>query len=106
MLCPTCVSASSRVSGLAACRALSARPCDLRQYAQFMSGIAADSFDERRDEVVAVLELHVDIREGCIAALVQRHQSVVRRPDETGGCRHAAADDKPNQSIRDALITL
>src|SRR5262249_53196519 len=49
--------------------------------------------DQVRNQVVAALELHVDLREGVLEAVAQRHQAVVDgdRPDREG-------DDDPQKN--------
>ena len=42
-----------------------------------MRRIALHGLDQVRDQVVALLELHVDIGEGLVDALAQRHQPVI-----------------------------
>src|SRR5262245_10265011 len=42
-----------------------------------MLGEAAHRFDERRDQVMTVLEMNVDIPECSFAALIKRHQTIV-----------------------------
>ena len=58
-----------------------------------MAGVAAHGLDQSRDEIVAMLQLDVDVREGRRAALVQGHQAVVGRPGERHGKRDSARAD-------------
>ncbi len=51
---------------------------DSKQDVALMACDAADGFDHARDQVVTVFEMHVDVGEGRIATLVQRHEAVVR----------------------------
>ena len=72
------------------------RPRHLRQHRQLMAGVAAHGLDQSRDEIVAMLQLDVDVREGRRAALVQGHQAVVGPPRERHGKRDSACADHQN----------
>src|SRR5215208_2393147 len=47
------------------------RPRHLRQHRQLMAGVAAHGLDETWDEIVAMLQLDVDVRKGRRAALAE-----------------------------------
>jgi hypothetical protein len=46
-----------------------------------MGGVTFNRFDKVRDEIVAALELHIDIRPCIIALNIQANETVVQ-PDE------------------------
>ena len=56
---------------------LGARLGDAQQYVVLVLGEAAHRLDERRDQVMAVLEMHVDVGERRVAALIERDQTIV-----------------------------
>ncbi len=55
-----------------------------------MRGIALHGFDQIRDQVVALLQLHVDVGKGLADALTERNQTVIR------------AERKQNENNEDA----
>jgi hypothetical protein len=57
-----------------------------------MRGIALHRLDQVRDQIVALLELHVDVGKGLADALAQRHQPVVGGE----GKEHEDDDDAEN----------
>ena len=46
-----------------------------------MAHVAFDGFDEVGDEIVAALELHVDLRPGVVDDVAQAHEAVVDRDE-------------------------
>ena len=52
-----------------------------------MAHVAFHGFDEIGDQVVAALELHIDLRPGVVHVVAQPHQAVVDRdePEERAG---------------------
>jgi hypothetical protein len=56
--------------------------------------IALHGLDQIGDQVVALLELHVDVGEGLAATLPQRHQAVVGH-DQPQADQHNHAKDDP-----------
>ncbi len=56
---------------------LGARLGDAQQYVALVLGEAAHRFDERRDQVMAVLQMDVDVAERRFAALIERDQTIV-----------------------------
>ncbi len=65
-----------------------------------MGSVALHGLDKVRDEIVALLELDVDVREGLAVALSHRHQAVV-----SGNEPNASHSDKTkkNQEHRSLL---
>ena len=60
-----------------------------------MLHVGLRGFNEIRDEVVAALELDIDLREGVFEAVPQRHEMVVLAYDEEQEkTRHRSQDDK------------
>jgi hypothetical protein len=55
-------------------------------------GVALDGLDQVRDQIVALLELHVDIGKGLADALAERDQAVIR-PERK---QHDDDDDAEN----------
>jgi hypothetical protein len=47
-----------------------------------MRSVALYGLDEVRDQVMALLQLHVDVGEGLSDALIERDQSIIRRERE------------------------
>jgi len=66
-------------------------------------GVALHGLDEVRDEVVAPLELNVDIGPRLLHALAQRDQPVVRRDEEQDDRDDDDGDDdrfhRPSRSL-------
>jgi hypothetical protein len=60
--------------------------------------VALGRLDQVGDQVVAALELHVDLRERVLEAVAQRYQPVVD-PDHPGDERH---DDRQENPAADA----
>jgi len=59
-----------------------------------LCSITLDDLDQVRHEVVALLELNVDVGEGLTAALAQSDEPVVGH-DRPNTCRHDDGDDHP-----------
>ena len=57
-----------------------------------MRGVALHGLDQVRDQIVALLELHVDVGKGLVDALAERDQAVVGRKRE----KHENDDDAEN----------
>ena len=57
-----------------------------------MRGVALHGLDQVRDQVVALLELHVDVGEGLADALAERDQPVIGAERE----EHENDDDAEN----------
>src|SRR5581483_4365809 len=64
-----------------------ARLDDVVERAALMGGIALHGLDEVRDQVMTLLELHVDVGEGLVDTLAERDQPVI------GGKRKQNEDD-------------
>src|SRR5205085_4615783 len=64
-------------------------------------GIALHRLDEVRDQVVAALQLHLDLRPGVLRAVAQSHEPVVEQHEEQPeeDCRRDY-DDDPRQRSR------
>jgi hypothetical protein len=58
-----------------------ARLDDGIERALLVRGVALDGLDQVRDQVVALLELNIDVGEGLVRALAQRNKAVVDRND-------------------------
>ena len=59
------------------CLALRHRIDDLAQHLLLLLGVALHGLDQIGNEVVALLQLHVDIGEGLVGVLPQRDEAVV-----------------------------
>src|SRR5208337_3307570 len=59
-----------------------ARVSDGFKSALFVGGVTLHGFDEIGDEIVAALELHIDVRPGIVATYLQPDQAVVHRDAE------------------------
>ena len=60
-----------------------------------MAGVALHGLHQVGDQVVALFQLHVDVGEGLVGFLVQRHQLVVGADDEKQQYDDDDADDDP-----------
>ena len=57
-----------------------------------MRGVALHGLDQVRDQIVALLELHVDVGKGLADALAERDQAVIGAEGE----QHENDDDAEN----------
>jgi len=73
-----------------------ARVDDGFESALFVGGITLHGFDEIGDEIVAALELHIDVRPGVVASDLQPDQAVVHRDGED----HQENEDSQNDETR------
>ena len=60
-----------------------ARLDDVVERAALVAGVALHGLDQVRDQIVALLELHVDVGKGLTDALAERDQAVIRAEAQT-----------------------
>ena len=68
-----------------------------------MRGVTLDGLDEVRDQVVAPLELDIDVGPRLLHALTQRDEAVVRADEEQ---RERGDDDGNDDDLHEALPRL
>jgi hypothetical protein len=76
---------------------------DAFERAAFVLQIAAHGIDQVRDEIVATLELHVDLGEGVAHPVATAHQAVVNRYRPADG--EGRQDDEHDQAVRHQEIS-
>ena len=83
------------------CRGTVAGLHDGFQRGALVAGIALHRLDQVGDEIMALLELNVDIGAGLVAAARQGHQPVVdRNSDEQNAGKNGKLDQSPSRHNR------